>query len=384
MSAIRVVHVGCVLDVARRGGAELLAAWPTLGDVAAAVRASGADVSVVQAAHRDERLTLAGVEYHFVTEARLARPAGDRRPGAVLPFRLARAVAALTPDVIHVNGLAFPLHLRALTRAAPRAAMLVQDHADRPPRRLRWLARRAFRVVDGVSFTAREQAEPFLEAGILRAGTRIFEVPESSTHFRPGDRAAAGAALGIHGDPAVLWVGHLDANKDPLTILDAVALALESLPGLHLWCCFGKAPLMGAVRARLAADPALAERVHLLGTLLHAQVELACRAADFLLSGSRRESSGYAVIEALACGVTPIAADIPAFRALLGRGAIGALAPCGDAQAFAAHLVNLARSDRDYLRRRARAHFERVLAFPVIGARLAAAYRELIDTRRAA
>ena len=38
--------------------------------------------------------------------------------------------------------------------------------------------------------------------------------------LRPLPRAMARAISGVHGDPALLWVGHLDANKDPLTVLE--------------------------------------------------------------------------------------------------------------------------------------------------------------------
>ena len=32
------------------------------------------------------------------------------------------------------------------------------------------------------------------------------------------------------GDPALLWVGNLDANKDPLTVLRGVSMAARELP----------------------------------------------------------------------------------------------------------------------------------------------------------
>jgi hypothetical protein len=85
--------------------------------------------------------------------------------------------------------------------------------------------RRALEKCSAVSFCARAQAEPFRGAGLLGPQVEVFEIPESTSSFKPGDQAAARAATGIHGDPAVLWVGHLNANKDPLTILDAVSIA---------------------------------------------------------------------------------------------------------------------------------------------------------------
>jgi glycosyltransferase involved in cell wall biosynthesis len=374
---MRVLHVGCLLDPHARRAEALLEAWPTLGAVAEAVAGAGAEVVVLHAAHRDEVVERGGVTYHFVAESPLARVPGTRTSAGVLPFRLLRAAAALRPDVVHLHGLAFPIHARALARLG--RPLLVQDHADRPPARGRVPVHRwGFARVAATAFTAREQAAPFHAAGLLPASARIFEIPESSSRFSPGDQAAARAATGVHGEPALLWVGRLDGNKDPLTILDALARAAPRLPDPHLWCCFTDAPLLGAVRARIATDPRLAGRVHLLGRVPHEEVEALCRAADFLLLGSEHESCGYAVVEALACGATPILSDIPPFRALTGGGAVGALVPRGDAEGFAEALVALSSMPRAPLRDRAAAHFRRHLSFAALGDRLLQAYTQLV------
>jgi glycosyltransferase involved in cell wall biosynthesis len=375
--SLHVVHVNVVRDRLDRPPAELLDAWHTLPAVAEAVQGAGARVTVLQASHADAVLRREGVEYRFVAEPRVP---GRRFATGFLPHRMARAAAELRGDVIHLNGLGFPLHARAL--AAAGVPVLAQDHASAPPRQFAAVHRWGLANVAAVAFTSRAQAEPFVAAGVLRACTKVFEIPESSTRFTPGDRGEARAATGVHGDPALLWVGRLNDNKDPLTILDAFARAAPHLPDARLWCCFAEAPLLPAVRARLAAEPALAARVHLLGTVPHAQVERLCRAADLFVLGSWREAAGYAVLEAMACGAAPVVSDIPAFRALTGGGAAGALARVGDADAFAAGIVRLAGEPRAELRRRTVEHFRRELSFPVLGARLVEAYGELAGSRR--
>src|SRR5262249_47986160 len=150
-------------------------------------------------------------------------------------------------------------------RLAPGTPICIQDHANRVPRPWRRpSARRGLAFAAGFAFCAREQAMPFLRARLISPRQPIFEIPESGSHFIPGDRIAARDRTGIYGDPALLWVGRLDANKDPLAVLNGVRLAARTLPDLKLWCCFTDAPLIGPVQRAIAHDPLLSNRVHLL------------------------------------------------------------------------------------------------------------------------
>ncbi len=377
----RVVQVSGYRDPERRLPGELLDAWPSLVDVAAAA-ATWAEVTVVQAADEDAVLEPRGVPVRFVRERRgLPLPGRIGRWARRAPGRVVETVAVLDPDVVHVHGLGTPRLARALRKALPEAGLLVQDHADRvPPAGLRGWMRAGLAAADVVTFTAADQAAPFREAGVLPRETRVLEVLESSSWFEPGDRAAARAATGLDGDPSIIWAGHLDANKDPLTALDAVAGLAPSWPGLRLWMVYRTAPLEDAVRARVATDPRLAGRVALLGPRAHDEMEALYQAADLYLSTSRREGSGYALLEALACGTTPVVTDIPSFRRITGDGRVGRLAPVGDAGAFARRLAEVAGGDRAAMRSAVRAHFRTRLSFDAVGRQLRDAY----DAARAA
>lgn len=365
---LRIAQVNCVLDPQRREPEALLAAWPTLPAVAEATAGAGAEVVVVQASHARARFTRRGVRYHFVPVA-----AGR----ALAPWRLRHAVREAAPDIVHLNGLDFPLHARLLSTLAP--PLLVQDHASRAARpRLARLRRWGHAHAAAALFTAKAQAEPFLAARQLPASAPVFAVPESSSGFEPGDRSEARLQTGVRGNPAILWIGRLDANKDPLTAIEAFRLARTHLPGAELWCVHGTDELLPELRRHLSSDPALARHVHLLGRVPHARVEQLCRACDLLLATSHREGSGYALIEALACGLPPVASDIAPFRALVGDLAGSRFAAPGDARAFAEGLVSLARQTGEQSRVAVRGHFDAHLAFPVIGRRLVGIYQSVI------
>jgi glycosyltransferase involved in cell wall biosynthesis len=371
---MHVVQVSFFVDSARRPGRELLRAWRSLADIAVLARRGGMRVTVIQAAAAHERLEHEGVDFRFVQHERAAAPLAARNDVRAL-------FTSLSPDVVHVHGLGFPREVLALRGAQPKTPMLLQDHADRAPR-LFWRRpgwRRGLAAADAIAFCALEQAKLLGDAMRLPPKTRVFEVPESTSRFAPGDRAAARAATGIDGDPCLLWVGHLAPNKDPLTVLDGVSRAAREMPGLRLWCCFGTAPMRAQVERRIAGDPMLSSRVTLLGEVPHEMVERLMQAADLFVLGSHREGSGYSVIEALATGLPPVVTDIPSFRSLVGRGdaAGGELWPCGDADALAAALVRCAR--RPELRAAARRRFASEVSFDAVGRKLAAVYRELVS-----
>ncbi len=365
---MQVVQVGFEVDRLGREPERLLEEWPTLVEVAEAARQAGVQVSVVQAGPRAQTLSRNGVGYHFF-------PNGADAPALI---------GSLHPDVIHVHGLGFPREVLGLAARLPAVPILLQDHASRPPR---WwqrpVHRRAFAAAAGVVFCARAQGWPFEEAGLIEGGTAIGVIPESTSRFTPGAHEQARARSGLEGHPCLLWVGHLSANKDPLTVLEGVSRAAAALPDLRLWCCFGQAPLAQAVAARIEADDRLRGRVHLLGRRPHAQIESLMQAADVFVSGSHREGSGYALIEALACGLPPLVTDIPSFRALTADGAVGRLWGCGDAQSLADALRGIASEIGPALRTSVREHFERELSPAALGRRWEETYRGLLGRQQA-
>ncbi|ETC88499.1 glycosyltransferase [Xanthomonas hortorum pv. carotae str. M081] len=348
---------------------QVFAQWPSLADIAEAVASAGVRVTVIQASALNTRLTRQGVDYRFVELA--AR--GSKQRAHILATMLRQIDA----DVIHVHGLEFAGDARRLGRLLPQSPILLQDHANRPPRwwrRIVWRARYA--AAAGIAFTSLELAQPFLRARLFRSSTQLFEIPESSSRFLPGDRLQAREHTRLHGDPCVLWVGHLSAAKDPLCVLEAVTMAARVLPGLRLWCVFDQAPLMEQIQQRLRDDPQLARCVQLLGKVPHARVETLLRACDLFVSASHAESCGYAAVEAYACGSLPLLTEIPAFRALSDAGAVGELYPVGDASALAELLLRVSRQRPN--RTQIRAHFDARLSFAAVGQRWANAYTQLL------
>jgi glycosyltransferase involved in cell wall biosynthesis len=360
---MHVAQINLVPAPAFHAPADVFTRWPSLADIAEAVAGVGIRVSVLQASPVPATFTRSGTDYHFL----------DPGKGMV---HLAGKLRDIGADVLHLHGLEFARAAHAIRRLLPHMPILLQDHANQPPRwwrRVPW--RRWYSSAAGIAFTSLEMAQPFLQAELFASSTRLFSIPESSSRFTPGDYVQARHDTGLYGDPCVLWVGHLSAGKDPFCVLEGVARAASRLPDLRLWCAFGNAPLLAQVQQRIDGDTRLAGRVGLLGRVEHAQVETLMRAADMFVAGSLREGCGYAALEAFACGAMPVLTDIPAFRTLTDGGRVGALWPCGDSDTLAAALVHAA-TDRPS-RTHVRAHFDEHLSFTAVGQRWARAYAQV-------
>jgi len=78
-----------------------------------------------------------------------------------------------------------------------------------------------------------------------------------------------------------------------------------------------------------------------------------------------------------------VVTNIPSFRVMTDRGAIGVLWSHGDPSACAHAIVDAARRDRDEERQRVLRHFGQHLSWSVVGAQALAIYQDVRATRRA-
>lgn len=127
--------------------------------------------------------------------------------------------------------------------------------------------------------------------------------------FRPAERAAARAELGVSAESQlILFVGRLQPVKGITELLEAVARLASSHPFLEL-ACIGEGTLATQLSAR-AAHRDLAGRVLFLNSQPPERIARWLAASNLLCLPSHSEGCPNVVLEALSCGRPVVASDV--------------------------------------------------------------------------
>lgn len=390
-NSLRVCYVAAYYDPAIAAGADVVDRTHTIREFAENVAKLGHKVDVVHLFHRNETFERGGVSYHFIrggafasTAAQaIARIRGGRSESDYLPgLRMLPVIRSLKPDVIHFFGLTLDLNLWLVSRTARRmhVPIIAQYHGGKPaPNRVRrFIQRRNIRRVDRFLFTTEWHARQWIDAGMPLDPKRVVPFMETSSVFRMKPRDEARAQTGITGDPVFLWTGRLHPEKDPLVALRGFERIRQCWPQAQFYFYYLTDELLPELRAFVDRRPELADAVQFRGRTPFEQMEDIYNSADFFIQASHRETSGFAPLEAMACGVIPVLTDIPAFRAMTGDGHYGVHFPIGDVEKLVQGVLAIDREQIPQLSREVQAHWERELSFPALARQLDQAYRSVI------
>ena len=151
-------------------------------------------------------------------------------------------------------------------------------------------------------------------------------------------RAQARATLQIpHGSRVVTTVGRLTAIKQQRLFLEAAQRIAQAHPSV-VFLIAGDGDLRRELEA-VAVGLGLPGRVRFLGW--RRDLETIYGATDVFLLTSRNEGTPVALIESMAAGCAGVSTDVGGVSDVLERGALGLLAPDGDAAALALHVSGL-------------------------------------------
>ncbi|TFF38221.1 glycosyltransferase family 4 protein [Mucilaginibacter psychrotolerans] len=306
-----------------------------------------------------------GVDYRFMRYGKLSL--------RYFPWGLNKFIRSLKPDVVVVHSFNSPQQVLLLRLILGRSIkIIVQNHAERPATGIKKLLQKiADKGIDAYLFASYAMGVEWVAAGNLASVNKIHEVMEVSSVFYPIDREIARQQTGVSGNPVFLWVGRLNANKDPLTVVSAFLRFAAVEPQARLYMIYQTEELLGTIKALLAAVPGLADRVILVGTIPHKDLLYWFNSADFILSGSHYEGSGASVCEAMSCGCVPVVTDILSFRMITNNGHCGLLYPTGNLKALLDALHKTRQMNLPQQRQRSLDYFRTNLSFEAIARQIA-------------
>jgi glycosyltransferase involved in cell wall biosynthesis len=299
----------------------------------------------------------AGVHYEFVE---------FYKDTPWFPVKLHQLVKQLQPDVVLVHGLIYPLQIIQLRRKLGKQVIIYAiHHAEKPFTGLKkWLQQRADHCIDAYQFTAMAFGTDWARAGIIKNRQKVHAIMEGSSIYVEMDMPAARQRTGVTGNPVYLWVGRLDHNKDPITVVKAFTAFVRQQPGAKLYMIYQEETLLSQVKALAGDSPG----IQFIGKISRQELQYWYSSADFMVSGSHYEGSGIAVCEAMSCGCIPIVTAIHSFTAMLGPGACGFLYEPGNENALLKILFQSADINRGEERDKVLRQFNTALSFDAIAA----------------
>ena len=242
-----------------------------------------------------------------------------------LPIFSMYKIKKFNPDFVWVHGLIFPFHLLMFQLILKsNVKLIVQHHGEKILNKLKkWLVNIANINVNAIVFTSIEIAKHFFHNKTIQK--KSIEILEASTLLTPMDYIESKEKLGISNFYNFLWVGRLNANKDPIYLINQFVLYFAIQPLAKLYMIYQTEELLVKIEEIIKSKPYLKNHIILLGKQNHMQLRIWYSACNYYVSASFSEGSGYALLEALACGCLPIVSNIPSFKKILNNGEVGYL-----------------------------------------------------------
>jgi len=205
------------------------------------------------------------------------------------------------------------------------------------PRRLTaWALPQAAKVVA----VSRALADEVVALGVPRERVAIVMNGVDAALFRPRDRAAARAALGLTDAPLALYVGNLKPDKGVLDLADAWRQLARVSPHARL-------AIVGGGPARGQLEAALPPGATLVGPRPHDEIATWLAACDVLVLPSHAEGTPNVVLEALASGRRVVATSVGGIPDLVTTSALGVLVPAHEPRRLALALDEALRTPYD-------------------------------------
>ena len=351
--------------------------YPTINGWCRALSDLGLEVRVYHRFNTNHSFKRDGVEYFLVKE--------DLRNGLKWYQTLSdfhKKIGECKHDIIHVNSFNYTYQACLLKSKCTQSKVVIQHHAENPRNPVkRFLTRYFSSSLDGFIFSSSETYNEWLNEKIIVSSKKFSEIMEGSSNFIYKSRDENRAKTGLAGKPVFLWVGRLNENKDPLTVLSGFLKLLTNFPDAKLYMIYSEDKFKQQVVSFINQNKLLKNNVNLIGYVNHNHISDYYNSADYFVLGSHYEGSGFSLVEAMSCGVVPIVTDIPSFRMITNYGQIGILWQSGEANSFYESAKKMLNNPLDVELKKTLEYFSDNLSYPAIGKKAKNFYESLIGNK---
>jgi glycosyltransferase involved in cell wall biosynthesis len=353
---------------------EYLNKYPTTQGWCKALTNLGIKVNVYHRFSQDGYFEKDGAEYFLFNDGKTAHLKWYENP-----VEFHKKICQADHEIVHVNSFVYSHQASMLKRKIPSAKFVIQHHAERPGYRIkRFLLRRFSSSMNGFIFASKGIYDEWVKARAISPEKKFAEIMEGSSDFNFQNRIEMKRKTGLNGMPVLLWVGRLNDNKDPLTVLSGFSKLLNNFSDAKLYMIYNEDDLKQKILTFIEQNPVMKKSVKLLGFINHSDLGDYYNSSDYFVLGSHYEGSGFSLVEAMSCGVVPIVTDIPSFRMMTSNGQIGGLWKCGDAESFYICAKLILSQPVENESKKSLTFFSEHLSYPAIGKKAKEFYESLI------
>lgn len=285
-----------------------------------------------------------------------------------IPFKTLSYISKQKPDVVLVHGLIYPLQVILLRLVLGKDVIIaIRPHREiLPANKLKQIF---YKIADSYTNayldTSKDNFKEWIDSNLIKHPGNCFEILGGSTDFTKQNKEQSKLMTRMEGDYNFLWVGRLE-DKDPFTILGVFEKYIERNSSAKLYMIYQTSELLPALKQFISSHVSLQNAVNFIGEIPHDELPAWYSAADFFILGSHKEATGFALLEAMACGCIPVVTNIPPFRKITGNGKYGILFKPGDADDLLQKLNSIEGMDREHFPNSVVQHFNEQLSFKKI------------------
>jgi len=318
---------------------------------------------IIRHLKKEEEINIKGVIYKSFT---------SKNNFFYIPFKTHRYLKKLKPDIVIIQGFAFPLQTIFLRAAIGKKAIIMLQYRQGGMFRLpkKSIQQLADKYINAYLFTAKQLAESWLQEKIIAGEHKCYELQGASVNMTRQEKELCRQKLSISGSHIFLWVGRLNENKDPICVIKAFQKYIKHNCEARLYMIYQENKLEAEINGILSKNKELKNAVKMVGKVGHSDLIYWYSAADFYISASHNESTGFALLESLACGCIPVVTHIAAYQKMLEDGKTGYFFEPGNAENLLDVLLSLQNINKQHNSIAIENHFKKNLSFSSIANKL--------------